>query len=397
MNFETFLALKYIKSSKGKEKFISFSSLMSVLGIIVGVAALIIVMGVMNGFDNELEKKIIDVNPHVLVKNTSGVFPYNEKLLNTILHLRGVKLVYPLLVTQGMISANGYSSGVVINGLEANQNNPASKYIVKGSLKSGGVVLGYELAKMLGVTIGSTVRIILPFGKTTPFGFAPLSFTEQVSGIFKCGMYDYDSSFVYLPLKDLWSKTNMKGLINTIAVILKDPFKADQFTNRLNPLLPFKFYASNWMELNYNFFTALKLEKIAMFIILLLVVIVAAFNITSSLMMLVMEKTKDVAILRSFGATERNIKNIFIKQSAIIGIVGVLIGDALGILLSFLLKKYHFIELPKSVYYITTIPVDINGLYILGITVLSFVLVVLSSLYPAHKASKLDIVEVLRQ
>ncbi len=397
MNFETFLALKYIKSSKGKEKFISFSSLMSVLGIIVGVAALIIVMGVMNGFDNELEKKIIDVNPHVLVKNTSGVFPYNKKLLHTIAHLRGVKLVYPLLVTQGMISANGYSSGVVINGLEIKKNNPVFKYIIKGSIKKKGVVLGYELAKMLDVTVGDRVRIILPFGKTTPFGFAPLSFTETITGFFKSGMYDYDSSFVYLSLNEIWSKTNMKGLINTIAVNLKEPFKADKFTNRLNPLLPYKFYASNWMELNYNFFTALKLEKIAMFIILTLVIIVAAFNITSSLMMLIMEKTKDVAILRSFGATSKNIKNIFIKQSAIIGVVGVLIGDALGILLSLLLKKYHFIELPKTVYYITTIPVDINGLYIAGITLLSFTLVILSSLYPAHKASKLDIIEVLRK
>ncbi len=397
MNFETFLALKYIKSSKGREKFISFSSLMSVLGIIVGVAALIIVMGVMNGFDNELEKKIVDVNPHVLIKSSAGVFPLNEKLIKKLRNYKEVKLVYPLLVTQGMLSANGLSTGVVINGVQLNKNNPINHYIIKGSLKKGGAVLGYELAKMLDVTLGQKVRLILPFGKTTPFGFAPLSFQENVTGLFKSGMYDYDSSFVYIPLTDLWSKTSLKGLINTIAIDLKNPFKANEFTKKINPQLPFKYYASNWMELNYNFFTALKLEKIAMFIILLLVIIVAAFNITSSLMMLVMEKTKDVAILRSFGATPKNIKNIFIKQSAIIGIVGIIIGDSLGIFLSYLLKKYHFIELPKTVYYITTIPVNLGAKYIVGITLLSFILIVLSSIYPAHKASKVNIIEVLRQ
>ncbi len=397
MSFETFLALKYIKSSKGKEKFISFSSLMSVLGIIIGVAALIIVMGVMNGFDNELEQKIVDITPHVLIKNSSGVFPLNEKLIKKIKSFKGVRLVYPVLATQGMVSANGFSSGVVINGLKLEGKNPIEKYIVRGSLKKGGVVLGYELAKMLNVGIGESVRIILPFGKTTPFGFAPLSFKERVTGLFKSGMYDYDSSFVYIPLSELWSKTPLKGLVNTIAVELKNPFAAERFARKINGELPFKFYASSWMELNYNFFTALKLEKIAMFIILLLVVIVAAFNITSSLMMLVLEKTKDVAILRSFGATPKNIKNIFIRQAIIIGAIGIIIGDVLGIVLSFLLKKYHFIELPKTVYYITTIPVDINIKYIVGITLVSFLLIILSSLYPAHKASKVNIIEVLRQ
>jgi len=397
VNFETFLALKYIKSSRGKEKFISFSSLMSVLGIIIGVAALIIVMGVMNGFDNELERKIVDITPHVLIKNSSGVFPLDKKLIEKIESFKGVKLVYPVLITQGMVSANGFSSGVVINGLKLTGKNPVQRYIIKGSLKKGGVVLGYELASMLNVGIGKSVRIILPFGKTTPFGFAPLSFKEKVTGLFKSGMYDYDSSFVYISLNELWAKTPLKGLVNTIAVELKNPFTADRFARKLNGELPFKFYASSWMELNYNFFTALKLEKIAMFIILLLVVIVAAFNITSSLMMLVLEKTKDVAILRSFGATPKNIKNIFIRQAIIIGAIGISIGDIIGVVLSLLLKKYHFIELPKTVYYITTIPVDINIKYIAGITVVSFVLIILSSLYPAHKASKVNIIEVLRQ
>ena len=395
-NFENFLAVKYIKSSKGKERLISFSSLMSILGIVIGVAALIIVMGVMNGFDKELEKKILDITPHVFIKNSYGVFDYNNSLINKLKKEKGVKSVYPLLTTQGMISCCNFSSGIVINGINPDKNNPAEKYIIKGKLTNNGVIVGYELAKILGIGIGDTIRIILPFGKTTPFGFAPLSFKVPVSGIFKCGMYDYDSTFVYIPLDILWSKTNLKGKINTIAIELKDPFKAEDFSNRIAMQLPINFYTSNWIQINSNFFTALKLEKAAMFIILLLVVLVAAFNITSSLTMMVMEKTKEIAILRSLGATEKNIKNIFIKQAAIIGIIGVLIGDVLGITLSLLLKKYHFIELPKSVYYITTIPVDINIFYISLISILSFILTLISGIYPASKASKLDIVQVLR-
>ncbi|AEA34247.1 ABC transporter permease [Hippea maritima] len=396
MNFESFLAFRYIKSSKNKEKFISFSALMSILGIIVGVAALIIVMGVMNGFDNELQRKIVDVNPHVLVKNVSGLFDYNQTIINRINSQKGVKTVSPLLVTQGMISSNNISTGVVINGIDISKEQNIKRYITKGKLK-GGVVLGFELSKILGVGVGGNVRIILPFGKTTPFGFAPLSFKEKVVGIFKSGMYDYDSSFVYIPLKELWAKTSLKGKINTIAVELNDPFKANKFTEHLAGVMPFSFYASSWIKLNSNFFTALKLEKFAMFIILMLVVIVAAFNITSSLMMLVMEKTKDIAILRSFGATKKNIKNIFIKQSAIIGAVGVIVGDILGLALSFLLKKYHFIKLPSDVYYITTIPVELSPFMVVAISAVAFLLVVASSLYPAFKASKLNIIEVLRQ
>ena len=396
MNFETYLALKYIKSTKGKEKFISFSSFISMAGIAIGVAALIIVMGVMNGFDNELEKKIVDVNPHIVIKNVRGVFDYNKALINKISHTKGIKTATGVLITQGMITGGGASMGVVINGIDVKQN-PIKRYIIYGRLKNKGVVLGYELSKILGIGVGGSVRIILPFGKITPFGFAPLSFKETVTGLFKSGMYDYDSSFVYIPLEEIWSKTDLKNKINTIAVELKDPFKAKQIAEELTARLPANFYASSWIELNSNFFTALKLEKAAMFIILMLIIIVASFNITSSLVMLVLQKTRDIAVLRSLGATGRNIRNIFIKQSAIIGAIGIIAGDILGITLSLLLKKYHFIKLPSSVYYITTIPVDLNPIYIVLTTLLAFILVIVSSIYPATKASKLNIIEVLRQ
>ncbi len=393
MKFESFLALKYIKSNK-TEKFISFSSFISIAGIILGVAALIIVMGVMNGFDKELEQKIVGVNPHVFIKNFFGVFNYNPVFIKKIKKLSGVKYVYPILTMQCIVSSDRFSSGGVLNGINLQNSGELRKYI-KGSIK--GVVVGSELLKIIGLRVGDKVRITLPFGKVTPFGFAPLSFIAKITGIFKSGMYDYDTTFIYIPIKELWSKTQMKNKINTIAVILKNPYRAKRFTNGLVKYLKPGFYASNWIDLNSNFFSALKLEKLAMFIILMLVVLVAAFNITSSLMMLAMEKVKDMAVLMAFGATSRNIKKIFLKQAVIIGGIGVIFGDFLGLFLSFLLRKYHFIKLPSNVYYINTIPVDVGFGYVLIISVVAFLLVILASLYPAKKAANVDIVEVLRQ
>ncbi len=393
MKFESFLALKYIKSSK-TERFISFSSLISIAGIILGVAALIIVMGVMNGFDNELEQKIIGVNPHVFIKNFSGVFNYNPNFIKKLEILPEVKYIYPSLSMQCIVSSEHFSSGGILNGINLKNDSEIKKYI-KG--KTNGVVVGAELLNIIGARVGQRIRITLPFGKITPFGFAPLSFRVKVTGIFKSGMYDYDTTFLYMPITQLWEKTQMNKKINTISIILKDPYRAKVFSNKLIKYLKPGFYTSNWIELNSNFFSALKLEKFAMFIILMLVVLVAAFNITSSLMMLAMEKVKDMAVLMAFGATQKNIKKIFMKQAIIIGSIGILIGDFLGLLISFLLRKYQFIKLPSNVYYITTIPVNINFIYIIIISVVAFILIILASLYPAKKAANVNIVEVLRQ
>ena len=397
MKFEYFLAFKYIRS-KSKEKFISFSSLISILGIVLGVSALIVVMGVMNGFDRELEEKIIGVNPNIIIRSSSGLFDANEKFLKKIGKNSDVRYKYALLSTQCIVNSNNFkeeSAGAMLNGVNFNKTIPVNKYI-KGK-PTNGITMGSELMKNLGVKIGSSVRIVLPFGKTTPFGFAPLSFKERITAVFKSGMYDYDASFIYIPIKQLWSKSSMKGKINTIAVNIKDPYKAEDIVNDIDKILPYGFYADSWIRLNGNFFTALKLEKIAMFIILLLIIMVAAFNIMSSLTMLVMEKIKDIAILVSFGATSKNIRNIFLKQSLIIGLTGIILGDAVGITLGFLIKKFQFIKLPSDVYYINNIPVDLNPYYIAGVSISALLLVVLASVYPAYKASKINVVEVLRQ
>ncbi|PMP68771.1 ABC transporter permease [Desulfurella multipotens] len=392
-NFENFLAIKYI-SSKKEEKLISLSSLLSIISIAIGVGALILVLGIMNGFDKMLESKIIGANPHIIVKNFNGTFNLDNNLIKSIKTDKLVSNVYPSLVEQCIISANGQSSGSILNGVDFNDKPYIEKYI-KGNTK--GIVLGKELMKAIGVRVGQNVRVTLAYSNPTAIGFSPVSFEIPVTGVFDSGMYEYDLAFSYIPLNILWQKMQTYDLINTIAINLYNPYDINKVGKYLEHILPASYYFVTWAQMNKNFFTALKLEKIAMAIILLLIIIVAAFDIMNSLTMLVMEKVKDIAILVSLGATASNIKRIFIKQGLILGIIGTAFGDFLGLTLGYLLKHYNIVSLPKQVYYITKIPVDITFTYVVIISMVSIGLCTLASLYPASKASKMNVIEVLRQ
>ncbi|HEX13608.1 MAG: hypothetical protein C0173_09095 [Desulfurella sp.] len=392
-NFENFLAIKYI-SSKKEEKLISLSSLLSIISIAIGVGALILVLGIMNGFDKMLESKIIGANPHIIVKNFNGTFNLDNNLIKSIKTDKLVSNVYPSLVEQCIISANGQSSGSILNGVDFNDKPYIEKYI-KGNTK--GIVLGKELMKAIGVRVGQNVRVTLAYSNPTAIGFSPVSFEIPVTGVFDSGMYEYDLAFSYIPLNILWQKMQTYDLINTIAINLYNPYDINKVGKYLEHILPASYYFVTWAQMNKNFFTALKLEKIAMAIILLLIIIVAAFDIMNSLTMLVMEKVKDIAILVSLGATASNIKRIFIKQGLILGIIGTAFGDFLGFTLGYLLKHYNIVSLPKQVYYITKIPVDITFTYVVIISIVSIGLCTLASLYPASKASKMNVIEVLRQ
>jgi lipoprotein-releasing system permease protein len=392
-NFENFLAIKYI-SSKKEEKLISLSSLLSIISIAIGVGALILVLGIMNGFDKMLESKIIGANPHIVIKNFNGTFNIDKKLLEKIKSDKMVSNVYPSLVEQCIISANGQSSGSILNGIDFSDKPYVERYM-KGS--TNGIVLGKELMKAIGVSVGQNVRVTLAYSNPTAMGFAPVSFEVPVTGVFDSGMYEYDLAFSYIPLNVLWKNMQTYNQINTIAINLYNPYNINKVGSFLDKILPSQYYFVTWAQMNKNFFTALKLEKIAMGIILLLIIIVAAFDIMNSLTMLVMEKVKDIAILVSLGATSKNIKSIFIKQGLILGFIGTIIGDFLGLSLGYILKHYDIVSLPKQVYYMTKIPVDITLTYVVGISIVSIGLCILASLYPASKASKMNIIEVLRQ
>jgi len=384
---EKFIALRYLGGKKRKS-FISLTSFFSVLGITVGVAALIVVLSVMNGFNSTLVEKILGVNPHVIVMSYNHFF--SEKRVAEI-----EKMGYqssPFLLSQCIASSGRVSVGALIRGINF-ENAPVKRYF---SVEKQGVIVGEELANILGIGVGDKVRLVFPLMKKTALGSVPMSWEGKVNGIFNSGMYDYDASMIFIPLNKMQEILDMSGVITGLGIYLKNPFKARDIVRSMSARLSYPLYARSWIDMNRNFFFALKLEKVTMFIVLSLIVLVAILNILSSLTMSVMGKVKDIAVLVSMGATSTNIKKLFVIQGFILGLSGVAMGNILGFIICFVLKKYHFISLPPNVYYSTTLPVDIHLMDVAIISLSTLFLSVFVSLYPAHKASKCNVIEVLK-
>ncbi len=394
-NYKLSLAYKYLKSRR-KEKFISLISIISIIGIVIGVMTLIVVISVMDGFDHSLREKIISINSHIIVLKYGDDISNYKKLIPKINEIKHVKDAEPFIFKQAMLSNKGLVSGVVIRGILP-QSKILKKVLKKGKLnENNSIVVGKELADNLGIVIGDTIKMISPFGRLTPMGIIPKMKKFKVTGIFQSGMYDYDSSMAFISIKEAQSFFNMKEKVTGIEVFVDDVYKVKKIEKLINLKLKYPFWTRTWMEMNKNLFSAMKLERITMFIILTLIILVAAFNIASTLIMIILEKNRDIAILKSIGAKKRDIMDIFIIKGLIIGITGTVIGTILGCGICVLLKKYQFIHLPKDVYYITTLPVDINIFYILLIFVSSISLSFLATIYPAIQASKLKPAEVLR-
>jgi lipoprotein-releasing system permease protein len=258
------------------------------------------------------------------------------------------------------------------------------------------IVLGKQLARTLGVYKGDIIYVISPTGILSPIGHVPAMRRFQVTGLFETGMYEFDGSLAYIHLEAAQDLLRMKASVTGIELRVKDIYNAREIADKIISKLGFPFWARDWMQMNRNLFSALKLEKIVMFIILALIILVAAFNIASTLIMMVMEKTRDIAILKTMGATEKSIGKIFVLKGVIIGAVGTGIGVLFGFILCKLLEKYKFIELPGDVYYITTLPVHLEILDIVVIAAAAIVICFLATLYPARQASKLNPVEAIR-
>lgn len=387
MLVEKFIALRYLGGKKRKN-FISLTSFFSVLGITVGVAALIVVLSVMNGFNSTLTEKILGVNPHVIVMSYNHFF--SEKRAAEI-----EKMGYqssPFLLSQCIASSGRVSVGALIRGINF-ENAPVKRYF---SVEKQGVIVGEELANILGIGVGDKIRLVFPSMKKTAMGSVPMSWEGKVNGIFNSGMYDYDASMIFIPLNKMQEILDMRGVVTGMGIYLKNPFKARDMVRNMSARLSYPLYARSWIDMNRNFFFALKLEKVAMFIVLSLIVLVAILNILSSLTMSVMGKVKDIAVLISMGATSINIKKLFVIQGFILGLSGVAMGNILGFIICFVLKKYHFISLPSNVYYSTTLPVDIHLMDVAIVSLFTLFLSVFVSFYPAHKASKCNVIEVLK-
>ncbi|MFA5110655.1 MAG: lipoprotein-releasing ABC transporter permease subunit [Desulfobaccales bacterium] len=406
--FESFVALRLLRGVKRQKGFLPLSTFISVAGVAVGVMALIVVIGVMTGFDLDLKKKILSVNAHVLVLKHGTSLTDEQKVAAQVKEVPGVVSAEPFIYTQVMYSTPGSISGGVIRGLDLEtirRGGPKALDVVQGKfadLALGGpgepprIAIGNELARNLNLKVGDYLNIVSPLGTLTPMGRLPRMKAFLVSAIFHSGMYEFDSSLVYTSIPGLQEFLGLNHRVTGLEVEIKDIYAAEQLATLIQDKLGPPFYTRNWMQMNRSLFAALKLEKIAMFIILTLIILVAAFGIASTLFMMVMKKTRDIAILKSMGATRQSIMKIFILNGLVIGGLGTVIGLGLGLVLCAILKEYQFIKLPRDVYYISTLPVTIQPLDVLSIICATMLISFLATLYPSWQAARLDPVEAIR-
>ena len=407
MSFEFFVARRYLFSHR-KQAFIYVISLMSIIGVALGVAALVVVLGVYNGLTTDMRDKILGANAHgIVLSYIPDAFGKNPGLRDEILRTPGVTGATPFIYTEVMLSSGDGVKGLMLRGVDP-RTAPGVlsmlKAIKKGSingLETGdgtpGIIIGEELAKHIGLGMGSRVNLLSPSGEKTTAGFQPHIRPFEVAGIFKTGMYEYDSSLAFVTLDAARELLGLDpGFLSGIEITVDDVYRADEITKELTDNIGNPFYARSWMDMNANLFAALKLEKIGMFILLIMVVLIGSFSIVATLVMLVMEKTRDIAVMMSMGATRKMIRRIFMYQGTIIGFVGTMLGYALGLTVGYLLKRYQFIKLPENVYTLDHLPIIITVPDVLIIGGAAMLLCFLSTLYPARQASRLKPADALR-
>jgi len=408
-----FIARRYL-ASRRKGRFLSLITLIAVGGVSLGVTALITVIAVMTGLQRDLQAKILGNNPHVYVFEPGQGFRLGNwsTVVERVRGVDGVVAAEPFIMTQvAMRPAGGdYAQFGSLYGIEPGSDGPTLTEIQEklrsgeysfGPTQSGlpGVLVGNRLAERLGLLPGDVLQVISPENiRTDPFGnLFPVIREFEVTGTFKTGMYDYDTQYLYAPLGAVQDLLGLPAdTVSGIAVNVTDPWKARQVAESVDEALGFPYYTQDWMDLNGQLFSALKLEKLAMGIILFLIVLVAAFNIISTLIMVVTDKTKEIGILKSMGMTDARILRIFMLQGLAIGLIGTFLGTLGGLTLVGLLDRYKFITIPGDVYFLDTLPVALDPLDLLLITVLSVTIAFLATIYPARQASRLAPVEAIR-
>ncbi len=407
MGYEFFIARRHL-GGKRRTGFISVISFLSLAGVTVGVAALLTVISVMNGFQDELRSKILGVTAHVIILRQQnepiadypaviGVIRANPEVVNCS----------PFIYTKSMISVGRRVDGVVLRGIDPELETgvtEVSRNIVAGDFdfapRPGALpplVLGIELADRLRAHLGDTVTVASPQAATaTPLGLVPKARQFRLTGIFDAGMYEYNSTLAYIGLSQAQDFLDLGRAVTGIEVKVRDLYQAPRVGRDLVRSLGAPYRANDWMQLNWNLFSALKLEKTVMFLILVLVIMVAAFNIISSLIMIVIEKTREIGILKSMGATSRSVMRIFMLEGLIIGAGGTLMGLAMGYALCRLLARYQFISLPADVYFINKLPVQMQAQDFVLISLSAVAITFLATIYPAWKAFRMEPVEAIR-
>ena len=408
MSFERFIGGRYLRA-KQKQAFISLITYLSIAGVAVGVMALIVVIAVMTGFEVDLKTRILGGQANVVLMRYSGPFEDYRSVMQRVAEVDGVAASTPFIYTQVMLRTISNTTGAMLRGIDPATIGGVLKTlenvrVPEGSTPAGaeaadvpGIVLGRELAKNLGVVQGDPVHVISPRGMLAPTGHVPTMKPFRVSGYFESGMYEYDQTFAYINLADAQRLLRMGEAVTGLEIRVHDIYRAREVADAIVARLGPSYYARDWMQMNRNLFKALKLERRVMFIILSLIVLVAAFNIASSLIMLVMGKTKDIAILKAMGATDRSIRKIFVFNGMVIGVVGTGLGLVLGVLVCALLRRYNIHELTGDIYYFTTqLPVKMEALDVIAIVAAALAICYVATLYPARQAARLNPVEAIR-
>lgn len=407
MSFEVLVALRYLRARR-KQTFISIISLLSMVGVGLGVCTLVVVLSVMSGAENELKRKILGMNAHVMVYRAGEVMDNPQKVIEKARQVPGVVQGAPFAYGQIMVVSGSGASGAIMRGIKvagALETLDLQKVITQGSLQAldrpdaeglPGILLGQALARRLAVHPGAVVTLLNPLGEDTPVGRVPKSEPFRVVGTFRSGMYQYDSSLCYVSLPAAQDFLDLGSAVSGVELKVGDIYAAEKIGREVAQTLGPMYYARDWMTMNHALFSALKLEKITMFVILILIVLVAAFGIVSSLIMLVMEKTKDIAILKAMGATAKSIRRIFVLEGLIIGVLGTILGLGSGLGLCALLARYKFIDLPVDIYALDTLPVQVEPQMVALVGISAVVISLVATLYPAHAAGRLDPVEALR-
>lgn len=399
MKFESFVAKRYLLS-QSKGVFSLITTIIGILGVCVGVAALITTLAVMSGFQNDIKNKVIGAQAHIMVM---GMMPEGryQKVQTIIENIKGVKATAPNIYGQAILNYQGQNQGIVLRGLDPAQEAKTSNLI--SSLTEGSftiekenvspVVLGRELAYNMGVDIGDEVVLVSP---ATIAGALPKMKKFIVSGLLKTGYYEFDNTIAYTDLKSASDFLGLNGGITTLSVKLDNLERAQTLAFEIDEATKQNYSVKTFMELNSNLYAALKLEKVMMFIILSLIILVASLNITSNLILFGTEKLRDIGIMRAMGASPAQIRKIFMLEGLFIASAGILSGLVLACLLCWAIATFDIVKLPADIYYLTKVPVKMEFLDILSVVFGSYLLCFISALYPAYKASKVNAVDAIR-